>query len=113
MNWVTWNQYVVNISIHKLGGINNKLTIQWVAVAMRRVQFIYTTWKQINCQDKKAESPKPTAPLTMEIDPHLRQLQEQAKMFSRFNSATDPQPEREEKEPRKQCSNSNVTVPLD
>lgn len=38
----------------------------------------------------------------MEIDPHLRQLQEQAKMFSRFNSTTDPQPEPEEKEPRKQ-----------
>lgn len=40
----------------------------------------------------------------MEIDPHLRQLQEQAKMFSRFNSGTESQPEVEEKEPRKQCS---------
>lgn len=41
----------------------------------------------------------------MEIDPHLRQLQEQAKLFSRFNS-TGTEPEQEEvkekeKEPRK------------
>ncbi|KPJ10717.1 t-SNARE domain-containing protein 1 [Papilio machaon] len=53
-------------------------------------------------QDKKAESPKPTAPLTMEIDPHLRQLQEQAKMFSRFNSQPGSDNEAEkppEKEP--------------
>lgn len=56
-------------------------------------------------QDKKSDSPKPTAPLTMEIDPHLRQLQEQAKMFSRFNSVPgaepEPEPDAPEKEPRK------------
>lgn len=39
----------------------------------------------------------------MEIDPHLRQLQEQAKLFSRFNSAPGTEPEQteaSEKEPR-------------
>ncbi|KOB74137.1 putative arsenite-resistance protein [Operophtera brumata] len=38
--------------------------------------------------EKPEEPPKPTAPLTMEIDPHLRQLQEQAKMFSRSSSSS-------------------------
>ncbi|CAH2207442.1 jg26432, partial [Pararge aegeria aegeria] len=55
-------------------------------------------------KDQKAESPKPTAPLTMEIDPHLRQLQEQAKLFSRYNSIPGQEAETEEvpeKEPRK------------
>lgn len=55
-------------------------------------------------ENKKPESPKPTAPLTMEIDPHLRHLQEQAKLFSRFNSTgTEPEAEEKkekEKEPR-------------
>ena len=55
-------------------------------------------------EDKKAESPKPKGPLTMEIDPHLRHLQEQAKLFSRFNSTgTEPateEPKEKEKEPR-------------
>lgn len=40
----------------------------------------------------------------MEIDPHLRHLQEQAKLFSRFNSTgteSGEQGEVEEKEPRK------------
>lgn len=38
----------------------------------------------------------------MEIDPHLRQLQEQAKLFSRFNAnGTEAEPEPVEKEPRK------------
>lgn len=56
----------------------------------------------ISMQDKNG-SPKPTAPLTMEIDPHLRQLQEQAKLFSRYNSApgTEPETKSPEKEPRK------------
>lgn len=54
-------------------------------------------------QQTKAESPKPGAPLTMEIDPHLKQLQEQAKLFSRFNAApgTEGETETPEKEPRK------------
>lgn len=45
----------------------------------------------------------------MEIDPHLRHLQEQAKLFSRYNSApgTEPGPEEAEKEPRK---HSNIAV---
>lgn len=55
-------------------------------------------------ENKKPESPKSTAPLTMEIDPHLRHLQEQAKLFSRFNSTgTEPdtaENKEKEKEPR-------------
>ncbi|CAG9581392.1 unnamed protein product [Danaus chrysippus] len=37
-------------------------------------------------EKKSKDSVKSTAKLTMEIDPHLRQLQEQAKLFSRYNS---------------------------
>lgn len=37
----------------------------------------------------------------MEIDPHLRHLQEQAKLFSRYNAnGGEPEPEVPEKEPR-------------
>lgn len=39
----------------------------------------------------------------MEIDPHLKHLQEQAKLFSRFNTVpgTEGETETPEKEPRK------------
>ncbi|XP_047505088.1 serrate RNA effector molecule homolog isoform X2 [Pieris napi] len=62
-------------------------------------------------KDKKSdpESPKPTAPLTMEIDPHLKQLQEQAKLFSRYNTppGTEPGQEVPEKEPPPPGSSSS------
>lgn len=53
-------------------------------------------------QEKKDEPAKPTAPLTMEIDPQLRILQEQAKMFSRFNSNDEPAEPAEKKVPEKE-----------
>lgn len=50
----------------------------------------------------------------MEIDPHLRQLQEQAKLFSRYNSApgTEPDQEVQEKEPRKLFEVSRLLVQI-